>query len=352
MTYEDVKRNGWLIYECLSGSKAYGLDLPSSDTDIKGIYVLPQRLYYGLDKPLQLSNESNDTVYYELERAVELLLKSNPTVLEMLFTPADKVLYRHPLMDRLDPARFLSKACKDTFAGYARGQIQKARGLNKKIVNPVEKERKAVPDFCYVPYRQGSVPVQKWLESRGLRQENCGLAAIPHITDGYGLYYSPVAGFYKGIVQKASSNDISLSSIPVGEEPLAVMFYNKDGYTKYCRDYKEYWDWVEKRNNERYDNNIAHGKNYDSKNLMHTFRLLDMAEDIAAHSTIRVTRPNREELLAIRRGEYEYDELIKMAGEKISRIEQLFENSTLPYAPDETYANEVLWEIRMGVYGY
>ena len=28
--------------------------------------------------------------------------------------------------------------------------------------------------------------------------------------------------------------------------------------------HKEYWSWVEKRNNERYKSNISHDKNYDA----------------------------------------------------------------------------------------
>ena len=37
---------------------------------------------------------------------------------------------------------------------------------------------------------------------------------------------------------------------------------------------------MEKRNEERYKTNQQHGKNYDSKNMMHTIRLLQSAEQI------------------------------------------------------------------------
>ncbi len=49
--------------------------------------------------------------------------------------------------------------------------------------------------------------------------------------------------------------------------------------------------WVEHRNKARYNTNIEHGKNYDSKNLMHTFRLLDMAEEIARERTLNRPPP-------------------------------------------------------------
>lgn len=31
-----------LLLECVSGSRAYGLHMPQSDTDIKGVFVLPR----------------------------------------------------------------------------------------------------------------------------------------------------------------------------------------------------------------------------------------------------------------------------------------------------------------------
>jgi len=39
MTIKEIRP--YLIYEIIAGSKAYGLDLPTSDTDIRGIYMLP-----------------------------------------------------------------------------------------------------------------------------------------------------------------------------------------------------------------------------------------------------------------------------------------------------------------------
>lgn len=43
MTIEDLREQGLIVLECISGSKAYGLDTPASDTDIKGFYVAQKR---------------------------------------------------------------------------------------------------------------------------------------------------------------------------------------------------------------------------------------------------------------------------------------------------------------------
>ena len=143
LTIEYIKDNELLIFESISGSKSYDLDNATSDTDIKGVFVLPKNMFYGLEYTGQVNNETNDIVYYELKKFIELLSKNNPNILEMLNVPAHCILYKHPIMDMIQPELFLSKLCERTFANYAFTQIKKAFGLEKKIVNPVEEERKS-----------------------------------------------------------------------------------------------------------------------------------------------------------------------------------------------------------------
>jgi len=52
---------------------------------------------------------------------------------------------------------FADKA--DFYAGTATTQIRKARGLNKKVHNPMPKERKSVEDFYYVVADGKSLPL-------------------------------------------------------------------------------------------------------------------------------------------------------------------------------------------------
>ncbi|MBJ6118097.1 nucleotidyltransferase domain-containing protein [Pontibacter sp. BT310] len=349
LTIDDLKAKNLLLLECISGSRAYGLSTPTSDTDIRGVFVLPEEDYFGLNYVEQISNESNDVVYYELKRFVELLSKNNPNMLELLAMPDDCIRFKHPLFDRFKTEAFLSKLCRTTFAGYALAQVKKARGLKKKIVNPVEPERRSVLDFCYVAQGQGSVPVQEFLAQHNLRQEACGLTNIPHMPDLYALFHEPNAKL-KGIVQSEKANDVSLSSIPKGLQPLAVMSFNKNAYSTYCKEYKEYWEWVEKRNQTRYENTLSHGKNYDAKNLMHTFRLLDMAEEIATQKQIIVRRPNREFLLQIKVGAFEYAELLAIAEERIAKMDELYWTSDLPEEPDLEKLNELMVEVRKKFY--
>jgi hypothetical protein len=255
-------------------------------------------------------------------------------------------------MKQIKPELFLSRLCQHTFAGYAQSQIKKAKGLNKKIVNPLEAERKSVLDFCYVVKGQGATTLKSWLRQQNFRQEDCGLVNVAHMREIYSVYHNSqlTEGLLKGIASGGDANDISLSSVPKGIEPLAVMSFNKDGYSKYCKDHKAYWGWVERRNEVRYENTIEHGKNYDAKNMMHTFRLLNMAEEIARECRINVHRPDREFLLKIRSGLYEYNTLVEMANEKVEQITYLFGQSDLPEMPDVKSAEALLIKLREELY--
>jgi len=348
MTLEELYEKDIIIFECLSGSQAHGLATAESDIDIKGVFVLPADEYFGLNYVGQVSNETNDIVYYELKRFVELLSKSNPNILELLYTPDESVRKINPVFEAFRSMNLLSKQCKDTFGGYALTQVRKAKGLNKKVLNPVEKERKSVLDFCFVYHEQGSIPILTFLKMQNIDQSKCGLAKIPHMNEMYGLYHGATS--FKGIIKKDNANEVVLSSIPSDIAPIALMSFNQSAYSKYCKEYKTYWEWVEKRNDTRYQNTSNHGKNYDAKNMMHTIRLLTMCEEIGSQEKLNVKREDRDYLLSIKKGEFEYNELLELAESKIPAINNAYENCGLPEFPDLSVLNNVLVEVRKAFY--
>lgn len=351
MTIQNLKSQNLILFEVISGSKSFGLNTPTSDTDIKGVYYLPKEKFFGLDYIPQISNETNDEVYYEIGRFVELLLKNNPNILEILASTEDCILYKHPLMENLKIEDFLSKLCKDSFAGYAVTQIKKARGLNKKIVNPLPKEKKSLLDFCYVLKDYETVSLLRFLQENKWNQEQIGLVNLPNSKGMFAMFYNENKTFgYKGIIQKENSNEVSLSSIPKGEKLIGYLSCNQDGYSKYCKEYTEYWNWIDKRNEDRYNTNQQHGKNYDSKNMMHTIRLLQTAEQILSTGKLNIRVSNRDELLDIKAGNKEYDDLLEKADNLIVSIENHYVTSNLPEKPDEEKVIQTLIKIREELY--
>lgn len=350
LTIDNIKNNGWLIFEAVVGSKAYGLDTASSDTDIKGVFVLPEDVFYGLDYTAQVNNETNDIVYYELKRYVELLGKNNPNMLELLCTPTDKILLKHRIMEYLQPEMFVSKLCEQTFANYAFTQIKKASGLEKKIMQPMDKDRKSVLDFCFVYENDHAKPLKEYFDNRQLSIDRAGLASITHLKDCYNLYYSELHQ-YEGIIKKEQANDVCLSCIPKTEKAMGIMYFNKDGYSAYCKQYTEYWEWVGKRNEDRYNKTMQHGKRYDAKNMMHVFRLLLIAKEIAIEGRVNVFRQDRDFLLSIKEGKFEYDELVKRATAFKDELPLLYQHCCLMDSPDMKMIDEVLVKMRREYYG-
>ena len=192
ISFDEIRNKSLLIYSYVRGSTAHGTRNKDSDTDKGGVYLAPveQILGLGLDYQDQISNETNDIVWYELQKFMNLLLKSNPTVLEALFVDDKYVEYEHPIMTEIKKhkEKFLTKKCFDSFFSYAKSQIKKARGLNKKI-NWEVPERKGILDFVYTYHKQGSSKIQNWLEYRNLKQKYCGLVNVPNMHDNYSVFY-------------------------------------------------------------------------------------------------------------------------------------------------------------------
>lgn len=115
-----------VIYCCVIGSRAYGLDGDESDTDRRGIYLPPADLQWSIyGVPEQLENEATQEAYWELQKFLVLALKGNPNILECLYTPL--VERATPLALELLAMRdaFLSRLVYQTYNGYVMSQFKR-----------------------------------------------------------------------------------------------------------------------------------------------------------------------------------------------------------------------------------
>lgn len=391
ITHEFLVENGLILFETIVGSQAYGTQTPTSDIDKKFVYILPESFILGTGYVEQI-NINKDYTGWEVRRFLELLESNNPTVLELLNSPEDCIVSKDPLFDVIIEQKdhFITKGCKNSFGGYARQQIKKAKGLNKKQNWEKEKvTRKELLDFCYVIEGEKSIPIKEFFINEGYpsdAQKFCGVVNIPNARDMYALYYDGLAANcfsedfseesrnkikrflgdeegtsfglgYKGIVKVGESdnagisNQLRLSSIPKEEKVIAIFTYNKDGYSQHCKDYKEYQEWLNNRNEARYVDTQKHGQQIDGKNMMHCMRLIRMAKEIGEGKGIIIRRPDAQELLAIRRGEVDLESLIEMADKEIQNMDTIFDESDLPNKVKDGLVNSILIEIRKRFYG-
>ncbi|GAA0496819.1 nucleotidyltransferase [Paractinoplanes deccanensis] len=106
------------------GSRAYGLAVPGSDHDRRGVYAAPTRLFWRLDKPPTHRDGPRDEEFsWEIERFCTLALQANPTVLEVLWSPLVVTLTADGEDLRSVRHAFLSRRVADTYGSYARDQL-------------------------------------------------------------------------------------------------------------------------------------------------------------------------------------------------------------------------------------
>jgi hypothetical protein len=231
---------------------------------------------------------------------------------------------------------------------------------------------------------------------RGLNKDFCGLVHIPNMHDTYGVYYDWGAHFeangiknvedfrnhlsydfaesfyhfiegdeseyrwfennkevkhYRGMCLE-NSTDMRGSSVSKGEKPLCHMVYNESGFKDHCKKYKEYKDWEKNRNPKRYESNL--NKNYDSKNMYHSIRLIRMGREIAEGKGIILDRReagDRDFIMDVRHHKFEYDELIDIVTKEEKALNDAIDKSTLPEKIDANLVNDLLIEIRKIYYG-
>lgn len=91
---------------------------------------------------------------------------------------------------------------------------------------------------------------------------------------------------------------------------------------------------------------------YDTKQAMHTIRLLQCCIEILTTGFYYTYRPNREELLDIRSGKYTFDEIIEQIEDLDKQVQYLFEHSSLKAKPDYNKINEWLIDINERALNY
>lgn len=363
-----LPENSKLILKAIVGSQSYGLATPESDTDFKSLYAQSNEDILSNKYVPQVDINKDDTAY-ELRRFLELVSTGNPNVLELLYLPERCIIETSPEWEYILKYKeeFLTKKCYNTFANYAKNQIRKASGLNKKF--NYEKDRivrKDIVDFMKVCDREdGNISlVKKWLENNGYTQDQVGLTSIDGFRDCYKLYVDEIkwakdnnhrfdnidfsSRGYKGIMDD-NSNQPKKSVIEkyMVNDWKGIIYWNREEYSSHCKEYREYEQWLKNRNENRVATNKKHGQQLDGKNLLHTVRLIMTAQEIPTENKINVDRTeNREYLLSIKKGEVDLKSIMEEWGKKADELEELYVNSSLKEEVNKEFISNLELKLR------
>jgi predicted nucleotidyltransferase len=278
-----------LIYETIVGSTAYGTNIETSDVDLKGIAIPDIRHIFGIH-PFEQHLTTKDHTIYALKKFFSLAQDCNPNIVEMLYTDESDVRYmdKYGKILRDNRGLFLSRRVKHTFSGYAFAQLQRIKNHRKWINNP---------QVC--PVRDGFI-----------HQQPIQLADKS----------------YKMVERFAQTE-----------------------YDAAFKKYQQYEEWKKNRNPERAALEAKCG--FDGKHGSHLIRLARMGKEILSTGQVMVKRPDWEYLLAIRRGDVVYEDVVKEAEDIFEEMGFLYGISPLPDSPDMTKIENLLLDIQYEFYG-
>jgi len=339
------------IMRCYSGSLAYGTNLPSSDTDIRGLFVAPMKFirtpFYEV-KEMDLPEEE-DGKMYELTNFFKLFAEMNPNIIELAFVDEADIIQTSPAYDliRHTAGDLLTKKVAFSFSGYAMAQLKRIKGHDKWISNPQPEALPTQKEFLRLTH--------SWMDENLTKHQN--FQYVLDRLDALSVFL-PMGDNIYGVIASYDSPglfnaDGSIRKVPYSEfsdqdkkrQPSLIVKYLAEEHKMAKEKHRNYWKWKAERNEVRHQLEVNFG--YDTKHAMHLVRLMRMAEEILTDRAVLVKRPDAKELLDIRGGAWSLDDLLKWADEKDAYIRgELYEKSKLPHSFDRENGARILMEIQ------
>ena len=288
----------YLIFDCIVGSRLYGTNTEKSDTDYRGVTNTPLNVVLDLFQGFEQKDSGfveDDKVIYDLGKFIKLCAASNPNIIELLFIPDSHILFSSPAWEKLIENRqyFLSKKARHTFSGYAMSQLNDIKNHRQWFINPPKEK-----------------PTRKMFE----------------LTD------SPKAsGENLGFLESLSLDLI--------DNEYRDEFRREIEYRQQKKAWDNYASWAKNRNPER--KRLEELYQYDVKHASHLVRLMTEGKELLLTGKITFPLPNAEEILAIKNGKYQYEEIIEIAETMDDQFAVWEQNSPLPYSANQEKLSEL-----------
>lgn len=328
-----------LLFKCRTGSHAYGMATPASDLDIRGVFAADRMSVITPFFPVEqiAGPPGTDEVYFELSKYVRLACDQNPNILELLWVDPSDVLFEAPAWRLLREARdhLLTTRLRMTYAGYAMQQLRRMTAHSKWLNNPQPEEPPRPMDFVSMVH---NLELGGEWNARVPREGDwtavsCGKDLYLLLPGGDGSWFDG-SGALRAFSREEAAGALASA------RPAAIVSFAREEYEARKRNHENYWAWRRNRNKERSALEARMG--YDGKNAAHLIRLMRTAREALVDGVVRVRRPDAEELLAIRRGEWSYERIIAEAEAIDAELADAEKSSPLPRGVDRRMVGEIL----------
>ena len=284
-----------LLFSTITGSRLYGTAREDSDFDTRGVCLDPSVSILGIHRFNQYEHvtKEDDVVIYGATKFLTMCAEANPSILDVLFAPQSAVTFITPEWKDVIAVRngFLSQKVRRTFSGYAFAQLKRIRRHKAWIDNPPPEP--ILADYGLFLY---STP-------------NGGQRLEP-IPERYNfLLRSPMRAPY--LDTQSVKAALRRRSVYRPQDRTAMIA----AYRAAEREYKKYTGWRKNRNPARAILEERYG--YDVKHAGHLVRLLLQGVNILRTGDYNpvLTGGDRDTVLAVMHGKWEYERLIAFATE-------------------------------------
>lgn len=330
----DLRGHSHLI--TIAGSRAYGMDGPESDVDLKGVAIPPREYFHGclrrfeqaasptdlavfvqdltVDEQAIASSVKLEGTVYHIVKFVKFAAEANPNILEVLFCRDAEVRLSTTIGERLRECRdlFVSARARTSFGGYAAGQLKRLKAFRRWIeVPPVAPPTRA--EFG-LPDRPVAPPDRLTVANAAVDREIASWRAeLPGLDDAAAdeLRRRLSALLVRAMpTSEVAESRTSAGTIGPGPD-LDAAIRREKAYQDASREWSRYLQWRSRPESARGAAEARHG--YDTKHAAHLVRLLKMGCEVMSTDRVEVWRGgiDAEELREIRAGAWSFERLLE-----------------------------------------
>lgn len=306
------------------GSHLYGTNTPTSDLDYKGVFlpagrdILLQRVPKVIDKGTgdQHSKNTKDDVddqSYPLQKFLKMVTAGDTVGTELLFAPPSAIVLIEPEFEliRENKHLLLNKQCKG-FVGYCQRQAAKYGIKGSRMA--------ACRDLV--------VLLDHAVRERGTT------AKLVEIEDQL-LQFCATHEFSE-IVNIPSQAGKDIFHIDVVDRKVPYTNSIKNALDIFSKVYQNYGE----RARAAMDN-----EGIDWKAISHAIRVAGQAKELLLTGHITFPRPDASSLLAIKRGEFHYNEVEPVLEQMVEEVDEAARMSPLPAESDQAAIDELVLEL-------